>query len=57
MGAWYWLFTIIGECVESSEIGTMSKIETHGVHKNHNNKFRVFGVKQDGTDPLRIILG
>ena len=27
--AWYWLFTIIGECVVSSEIRTTSKIETH----------------------------
>ena len=33
MGAWYWLFTIIGECVVSSEIGTTSKIETHGCIK------------------------
>ena len=30
MGAWYWLFTILGECVVSSEIGTTPKIETHG---------------------------
>ena len=29
VGAWYWLFTILGECVMSSEIRTMSKIETH----------------------------
>ena len=27
--AWYWLFTILSECVVSSEIGTKSKIETH----------------------------
>ena len=27
--AWYWLFTILGECVVSSKIGTTSKIETH----------------------------
>ena len=27
--AWYWLFTILGECVVSSEIGTTSEIETH----------------------------
>ena len=31
--AWYWLFTILGECVVSSEIGTTSKIETHGCIK------------------------
>ena len=33
VGAWYWLFTILGECVVSSEIGTTSKIETHGYIK------------------------
>ena len=29
VGAWYWLFTILGECVVSSEIGITSKIENH----------------------------
>ena len=29
VGAWYWLLTILGECVVSLEIGTTSKIETH----------------------------
>ena len=33
MGAWYWLFIILGECVVSSEIRTTSKIETHGCIK------------------------
>ena len=33
VGAWYWLFTILGECVMSSEIGITSKIETHGCIK------------------------
>ena len=28
--AWYCLFTILGECVVGSEIGTTSNIETHG---------------------------
>ena len=31
--AWYWLFTILGECVISSEIDTTSKMETHGCIK------------------------
>ena len=31
--AWYWLFTILGECVVSSKIRTTSKIETHGCIK------------------------
>ena len=30
VGALYWLFTILGECVVSSKIGTTSKIETYG---------------------------
>ena len=30
VGAWYWLFTILSECVVNSKIGTTSKIETHG---------------------------
>ena len=33
MGAWYWLFTILGECIVSSEIRTTSKIETYGCIK------------------------
>ena len=33
VGAWYWLFAILGECVVSLEIGTTSKIETHGCIK------------------------
>ena len=33
MGGWYWLFTILGECIVSSKIGTTSKIETHGCIK------------------------
>ena len=33
VGAWYWLFTILGECVVSSEIGIASKIETYGYIK------------------------
>ena len=41
--AWYWLFTILGECVVSSEIDITSKIETYGCIKKNNNKFRVFG--------------
>ena len=31
--AWYWLLTILGECVVSSKIGTTSEIETHGCTK------------------------
>ena len=30
VGAWYWVFTGVGEWVVSSENGTKSKVETHG---------------------------
>ena len=38
-----WLFTILGECVVSSEMGQRPKSRLAVVFKNNNNKSRVFG--------------
>ena len=51
MGAWYWLFTILGECVVSSEIGTTPKIETHGWIKIIIINFVCLGEARWGRSP------
>ena len=53
MGALYWLFTITSECVVSSEIGTASKIETHGCIKIIIINFVCLGKVRWGRSPLR----
>ena len=54
MGAWYWLFTILVECVLSSEIGTTSKIETHGCIKIIIINFVCLGEARWGRSPHRV---
>ena len=54
MGAWYWLFTIIGECVVSSKIGTTSKIETHECIKIITINFVCLGEARWGRSPPRV---
>ena len=49
--AWYWLFTILGECVVRLEIRTTSKIETYRYINNNNNKFPVFWHSKLGKIP------
>ena len=51
MGAWYWLFTILGECVVSLKIGTTSKIETHGCIKIIIINFVRLGEARLGKSP------
>ena len=51
MGARYWLFTILGECVVSSEIGTTPKIETHGCIKIIIINFICLGEVRWGKSP------
>ena len=40
--SWYWLFTILSECVVTSEMGQRPKLRLTGENNNNNNKFRVF---------------
>ena len=54
MGAWYWLFTIPGECVVSSEIGTTFKIETHRCIKIIIINFVCLGEARWGKFPLKV---
>ena len=55
MGAWYWLLTILGECVVSSKIGTTPKIETHRCIQIIIINFMCLGeARWDGVD---FILG
>ena len=54
MGAWYWLFTIIGECVVSSKIGTTSIIETHGCIKIIIKNLVCLSEARWGRSPLRV---
>ena len=54
VGAWYWLFTILGECVVSSEIRTTSKIETHRCIKIIIINFVCLGEARWGRSPLRV---
>ena len=51
MGAWYWLFTILGECVVSSEIEITSKIETHECIKIIIINFVCLGEARWGRSP------
>ena len=54
MGAWYWLFTILGVCVVSSEIGTTFKIETHGCIKIIIINFVCLGEARYGRSPPKV---
>ena len=51
VGAWYWLFTKNDECIVSLEIGTTSKIETHGCIKIIIINFVCLGEAKWGRSP------